>query len=567
MFIDQKLSKQLCYNFIVNNGIAWHDWIAPVNEKRFVKTRFYQFAYILADEGVILGGRRYGKTHIFRYKCSQNMLREKGRLESLITSYRRHHTVLLFENVVDIFENLKYFKRMLKTGDTRGSVKRDVVLELKLASGHTLYGVAASDNVRVPHIKGLSPRYKYGEEFQDYPETAYKILISTVDPKLCHEFYFGVADGRRDTPFYNLNERSKSFIRNKFIFSRRSDPNFKLKDLIKLEEEYAGDVDGFKNEVDAEWGSAKAGVWNMDMIMRSTAAQDISHDAKIMREIVITPDSLYSMADMEWMLLKELKLLPDVEDCAFGIDVGDVEATIILPYQKVKNKWYCSNIIALKNRITVSQAKDIIGILIKIFRPSFIGIDITNSPALADELKLANPLLSDYIYKVHFASKIQYGEQYVTDEEEASRLSKQLNKHIRAGDKIELTEKAKQFGTRIFSNLLQNSQIYFYFTSSIFEEFSSEVTTQSGEGYRIITPRNVHIPEACRCFAIGWWLQFGESLDIINSQVMNEENKYLPLPVSTGICGHQSYSEDVTNHPDMMASFEKILGFKNRILQ
>lgn len=509
--------RKLAFYFLFNHLPTFINYWGPKAYGRFCRVRLYQEPACLSKGGVFRGGRRWGKTFLITWKFIQAVFRLAGK-QQLLTTLRRAHRENVFDELQRILLSVPLFRAYLLTGQKRESIRRDITYSIEFKNKSVWYGIAVGDDPKATQIKGKGPALKIIDEAQDYPSSAAEILTSTEDPEGCEEYWAGVVDGRRDTAFYRAMEKSSTFRTSVFKFSRRYDPHFNQSNLRKLREIIEGGEEGdrFKQEVDAEHGNPITGVWNIDDIIRSIAYNPVDPFDKQMAEIVITPSS-FTSDDELFLILSRLPV--SVEPVIFGIDLGLAEPTTIMPFVLENDVWTCKSIIFVRDYVDITAQKKIIRSILERF-PSFMGagIDVTNSPAIADMLVAERGDWQNKIVRVRFNSNIVYGSEYIGDEEQAKRYFLEYGKKVRIGEVVQKAQKTKIFSTSYGSTLLAQKKISFYYHKTLVDDFSAEIAVHSVSsntgGVKIITPVNVHIPEAFRCFAVAHWTLAAEGVRI-----------------------------------------------------
>lgn len=510
--------RKLALHFIFNHPPSFANFFGPKGFGRYCRVRLYQEPAFLSEGGADQGGRRWGKTFKIVFKIVHGVFKYP-RKESLVAVFRRAHLKNVFEEVVKVLVGVDLFREYLLTGKERESVKRDILHEIKFKNGHTVYAIAVGDDPHAVQIKGRSPRLRFVDEAQDFPQQAANILSSTMDPEGVEEYWGGVVDGRRDTPFYKILEKSKRFFGRVFKFTRRYDPNFKQEDLARAAEDIEGGEfgDKFGQEVDAEHGSPESAVWNIDDVIDCIAKYDFGDATpKLMKHVIVTPRDYRRSGDKD--VDKEERnaifrnIVASQEVTIFGVDVGEAEPTMILPFSLESGMWVCKNRIELRDRVGTVEQGELIEHIVRMF-PNVIGIgvDVTNSPAIADVLSSSSEELAEKVVKVRFNSNIIYGFEFIETEDQ---IQKYLNegKKVKEGDNIELKQKCKMFTTEILRKMLKAREMLFWHDMELVENFTAESAKMVASGVRIDTPRTVHIPEAMRCFALAHHEKMGDEV-------------------------------------------------------
>lgn len=528
------LKRKLALHFVLHHTPTFADFFGPVGMGRFCKTRLYQKPAMLSTDGALQGGRRWGKTFIFIWKSVQGIF-IFPHSQQLITTLRQVHRDNIWIEVEKIIEGVRIFREYLLTGKKKGSIIYQPINHAKFKNGHDLFGIGVGDDPHAAQIKGKSPKQIFVDEAQLYPQRAATGLASTMDPSGCNVWWGGVVDGRRDTPFYAVLEKSTRFLKKIFKFSRRFDPHFCQDDLMKAAEEIEGGEQGdrFGQEVDAEHGNPTGAVWNIDDVIACMAPHDPGNvETRDIIGITITPSD-YVRGEDPAPLFRHM--IRGDEACVMGIDIGDAEPTMILPYVKKNDVWTLKNIIQMRDHVDVVSQKDIIKFVISQFPNTVaIGIDCTSSAAIADMLSFECRELEQKIVRVFFNKAIIYGFEYIRDEEQVARHLQETGKKVKIGDNVEKKAKVKPFSTEQARRLLASRSILFYYQRELVENFTAEFTRKGPSGVTtIVTPDNVHFPEALRCAAMAWW----EKLDPSPKPWVQPRANIPPTVVATGYWG------------------------------
>lgn len=486
---------KMCLYFIINHSPSFVNFFGPVAANEYVRLRPYQYPAFLSEKrAVFRGGRRWGKTFLLIWKGVINILTQPHKSQ-LLTTLRRTHVQNVFEPIIDIFNSVRFLRRFYKTGKEFGSVKRDVVKSIDFINGHQYIAISVGDDPKAAQIKGQSPAIKYIDEAQDYPTKASEVLSSTEDPTGCEEYWAGVVDGRRDTPFYVTCERSVVFQNSIFKFSRRYDPHFNQENLKKALEQLGQNSNRFMQEVDAEHGDPEQGAWNMNDVLVATEGYDDSkvHDMNV---ISLTPQE-YKRGISPISVVSKLR--GNDKETIIGVDYGEVQPTVIMPFEKENGVWICKHRIEMRDRVdTDAQAKMLSYISNLYSNLIAVGIDCTSSPALADLLEPDLP--EGKIVRVKFQANYPYGVMFIDSPEKQEMIFKESGTKPPIGAEIKRVMKVKNFTVSEGIKMLSRREVNFYYDPEIIEQFSAE----SEENGRIKTPPDVHIPEAFRCFVLAW---------------------------------------------------------------
>ena len=267
------LEEALCAHYIFNNGIAFNDYFVPQAWKgKPYLTRYYQYAVVLAEEAVIVGGRSWGKSVTLEAAIVKVMINGYG-VESVLTAFRRLHIRDREERIISYFESVPYFKMFLrgKEHTVRESVNRSPVYTIKLLNGHTHFGISIGDDPLAVNIQGPHPCYRFGEEFQFYPREAWVKFQAARDPRGSVDKFIGVTDGRSDTPYADLKSGQIERYRNcRFRISRRMEPYFDQETKKEVLDAFRSESSNeFLQQVDAQDGEPIFGYWNISDIQKN----------------------------------------------------------------------------------------------------------------------------------------------------------------------------------------------------------------------------------------------------------------------------------------------------------
>jgi len=528
-------NRKLALYFTIHHTPTFINFFGPVGEGQFCKIRLYQEPAALSRGGAYQGGRRWGKTFLLKWKAIQGVFRYP-RKEQLLAVFRRPHLKNIFEPIVAIILAVNLFREYLLTGKEYKSVSRDILHEIKFKSRHSFFAIAVGDDPLATMIKGRSPCRKSVDEAQDFPQRAANVLSSTMDPAGCEEEWAGVVDGRRDTPFFAILEKSERFRKRVFKFTRRYDPHFSQDDLLRAAEEIEGGERGdkFGQEVDAEHGNPIAAVWNIDDLIECVAGYDLGDvEPRAIAEIIITPKD-YSRGDDPVPLFTTLRRSD--APVLFGIDVGQAEPTMVLPFIQEGPVWVLKNIIQIRDHVDTVSQFDLVKYIISQFPGTIgVGVDVTQHPALADMLSSDSRELEQKITRVGFNKNVIYAFEYIRDEKQVQRYYQEEGKRVKIGDNVPRTQKTKNFSTEKARQILARRDVLFYYHPELVEDFTSEMSKTTQGGIRIDTPSNVHIPEAFRCFIMAHYEKLGE----VARPHEEQYETIMPSAAHSGLFGRQ----------------------------
>ena len=495
-----KQDKRLCHYFVMTNRLAFREKYMPIATGKYYKTRFYQVPPALVDDCVVYGGRSIGKSYDLEISIIQTIL-NVPKEESVLTAFRKTHIRDREERVITYIQQVPYFKLFFKgTNRTaRDSVSRSPVYCITLRNGHQHFGISIGDDPAAVMIQGHHPTHRFGEEFQFYPDSAWQKWQSTQDPRGSVDRYYGTVDGRIETPFRKLDGGVDKFKNNRFHVPQVAEPYFNQEKKRNAIETFGGkDANEYLQQILALWGEPLWGVWDEKAISECiNKVEDPKYAgllANRLKVIEITGKSYKSLTPAQ--ALHDLPKLPkEGLDVILGIDAGYTSRTVILPFFFYENKWQLRCRIMVKDKVIADDQAEIIDHISDFYGASVISIDCTSSEgkAPADSLcnvknkQYANKNYSDRILWVEFNKKMTIS--YKTD-----------------GTEVEDT--VKNATTGILYQMFDRQEFDIWFDEEILGDFNRETKRQNVTGsVSIITPPDVHIPEAFRCFAFGYFLK------------------------------------------------------------
>jgi len=521
-FLDRfSIKEKVNFYFLFHNSIAFRDFFLPKILRPDYKSRYYQYAPALCDELVWGGARTIGKSLDMNITIINKAIIHSNK-ESLVSAYRKTHIKDRLEDVISYMDADKFLKKFFKTESNtslKEAISRSPIYTIKLKNGHVISGISVGDDVNCIAIQGHHPQIRYIEETQSYPRHAWVKFQNTQAQEGSIDRYYGVPDGRIDTPFREMDTTIGKFKNKRFHISRRLDPNFTQEKKNQYIQTLGEDSNEFKSQVDAEWGERAWGVWNdqdiLDCFLRNAEGDYI----KRLQKIDVFRKDYKSPAESLYML----RSLPENGlDVILAIDTGYSEPTVILPFFYWKNKWNLETIISLKDRIIPDDQAEIIDYIADFYKASLISIDCTSADGRAPATSLCNPKRIEFANK-NYEKRVVMVEFTKTDligYQKPDNLEKQL---------IEITEKVKNHTTNILRTKFSNKDFCLSYDEDILLDFNSESQKKDSERTIIVTPRDVHIPEAFRCFAYAYWKAY-EKVEK-PSEEEYEEDYELAFPV------------------------------------
>jgi len=514
----ENIKQILAYYVIFKNRVMFRDFWLPEAWNQYYKTRYYQYPMALNDDVVVLGGRSCGKSVDMEGTICQTALTENNK-ESLVTAFRKMHIKDRLEKVISFFYSVRYWRKFL-LGDAdktlKYAVRRSPTYEIKLKNRHIIYGISTGEDPMAIAIQGTHTHFRYMEEAESYIKDAWTKFQSARDPKSVRDRFTGTVDGRIDSPFFEMDTKISKFKNKRFHLSRRLEPWFDQETKNNLIETFKGETSNeFKQQCDGEWGEPVWGVWpEKDIIKCLDKREDPQQPGVFANQIInitLTPNDYKNMSPDQ--VLWSLPKLPanDLE-VIIGIDGGYSEPTVVLPFFYYKNKWNLQCKILLRDKIIPDDQAELIDYICDFYNAMIIPIDCTSADGRAIAQALTNPKRQEYVNKkypervvhVNFNSTEVIG---YTDEDRNFREGEE-NKKLK---EVEIKERVKNLTTIELYKMFSNHMFNIYYDEDLLGEFNSEVQKKSSSGnYIILTPRDVHIPEAFRAFSYGWWKKYGK---------------------------------------------------------
>ena len=502
-----KLHNQaLCLYFIFHHQVAFQDFFMPIGTRRFFKTRFYQYAFSLAETGVLLGGRAFGKSICLNARIMRGTTIYRG-VESLLTAFRRTHVRDRIEDVISYILNIPYLRQFL-AGDpdrtTKGSITRTPIYSVKFKNGHILTGISVGDDPNSVMIQGHHPLLKYGDEMAWYPRPAWTKFQETADPKGTIDFFTGCKDGKLDTPFRQMDGRIEKYRHHRFSISRIMEPWWNQKIKRERIEAFGSETSNeYLNQIMADWGEPVVGLWS-EADIRSCFDKSELRDGvytSSMRVIAISPRDYKpkDAAERSNLLVELFYEIPGPDpnaDVIFAIDAGYSAPTeiLILVRDPRSLKWVLRTRVELIDRVMVDHQADCIDFLDSICHPKWIAIDCSSGEGKAVASALANPL------RTEFADK-GYSDRIVWVEFQKKMV---VSHKLKDGVWTPVEESIKNHTTTILQGMFARQEFLFSFDEQLLVEFMAEGKRQARDATtseRIATPSWVHCPEALRTFA------------------------------------------------------------------
>ncbi len=478
------LSRQLCLQYVLTDPVAFRDYWVPkvVRRPYWHRLNFTPILHKIDDgDSSVYQGRGSGKSFaILEPEIVRWGVNHPGE-ESMVTSLRSAHTADRMERAIEYFETIPFFKMFVV------NIKRSPLYEIKLKTGHVIYGVAVGDDAEAKMAQGKHVSRLMIEEAHQFPERAFLKVMGSKDPRGCITLMIGVPDGRLNTPFRRADGEYDSFRGRNIHLSRRSDPLFDRKTKRELIDFYKGeDSELFKQEVDAEWGQPTWGAWDMDDIYRCQSDE-------LLR--------VYQKEEFDGQRYKHMKisaaaLLADLTGrfrqgrCVVALDVGYTQPTSIGVFEEWLDRWYLIARIELTNKMEHDAQSEFIAEIGRRYQAERIAIDATEGEgrAIAQTLEQTEQW-KDRIIRVAFQESLLTGWEAPKEGEETELK--------------ETWEPTKSVATRELRRMFSAKKVALPKDDKIYGDFNAELEHRTPEGMRrVITPANVHITDMMRVFAI-----------------------------------------------------------------
>lgn len=325
-------------------------------------------------------------------------------------------------------------------------------------------------------------------------------------------------------PFITLNingESARRVLKNIFQYKIKDIINknhsyqtdyLEYKVITKQEEQYKGFVYNLEVEKDetyvsnyivhnclALWGEPVWGVWDEQAINDCIDKKESSKYPGLlvnkMNVVEVTAKS-YQDSTPAFALAQMLPLPEKGLDVILGIDAGYTSPTMVLPFFWYENKWQLRSRIVLKDKIIPDDQADLIDYIADFYDAGIICIDCSSGEGRAPATSLANPNNPKYKDK-------KYDERVLMLEFQQNMIMQYK------ADGEEIKEKVKAGTTTVLRQMFARHQFLIYNDEDLLGEFNREAKRKTVTGETILTPDNVHIPEAFRCFAYGYHEKYG----------------------------------------------------------
>jgi hypothetical protein len=478
-----RLSRAVCLRYVLRHPVAFREyWTPKVSRRRFWHRYTFSPIVLAKDQGdtALYCGRAVGKSFAaFEPEIVRKALARPGE-ETLVTSFRRVHTSDRMERAIDYFELIPFLKLYQRR------ILRSPVFHIELHNDHNIYGIAVGDDNEARTAQGKHASTILFEETQQYPLRAFLKLDGAKDPRGCTTIMVGVPDGRLDTPFRKADENYTGFEGRRIHLSRRQDPYFDRKTLRTSAEVFGGeDSDLFKQEVDAEWGHPAWSAWDLETIYRCFEPKLLPRvvvevSGKQYRERGLTPEVV--CAELPGRVYRHARV-------RIAMDVGYSEPSAILVLEEWQERHWLSARVMLVNRMEHDDQAAILSAIGALYEADEIGIDTSEGEGRA----IAATLDLDPRWGPH-AGRPSRIVRYVAHEH-------RVVEYDDAGDEVK--EPARDIGTRTLRSLFSHRDLALPNDEDIPSEFNQEKETRTADGKRrIITPKDVHVSDSFRVFAL-----------------------------------------------------------------
>ena len=517
MKLDPEIRKALAYYVIMKHPREFRDFFGPIAWQKPFKLRYYQYQYNIIIECTVYGGRSFGKSITLEFDMLQNSLNIYNE-ESLLTTFRRMHIKDRFEKVISYFTRIPYFRKFLKgSGDktTKDSITRTPFYDIHLRNGHSLKGISVGDDPLAVAIQGTHPVRRYIDEMQNYPKEAWVKFQSTRDPKGSYDKFYGCCDGRLDTPYYELDRKSKKFKNKRFHISRLMEPYFNQDDKLNLIQTFGSEnSNDYLQQVLAQHGEPSWSVWPEQAIRACIDKEEVKAGTGILKnhiDFITISAKDYALAGTPQVFLQHLRIPKGTSDVILAIDAGYSEPTCILPFMHINHRWHLYTIIELIDRMIPDDQTEVIDYIADFFNAQMIPIDCSSADGRAVASSLQNPKREEYVNK-------NYKDRVIWVEfQKYFEVGKKFNEKKQEEEPIK--EKVKDKTTTVLRQMFANQDFFLYYCEDLLVQFNAEKQRRSITGRtEIVTPDWVHIPEAFRCFAAAYFQKYLVVKDLVEEE-------------------------------------------------
>jgi hypothetical protein len=502
------IDKKLCLYFIFQNSIAFRDFFVPQAFHKLFNTYYYQYAPALSTELCWGGARGTGKSYDLEFKIVERAFNSPPGEEHLLTSFRRSHIKDRMERVISLISLVPYLRQFL-VGDTSKSLKsavtRTPVYSVRFKNGTEIAAISVGEDPQAVLIQGRHPVYRYIEEAGFYPQEAYMKFQNTQAPSGSKDCFYGIPNGRLDSPFFEMMHKLKKFKNKRFRVHRALEPNWtqelKREKLSAFKTVTSND---WLQEIEAQDGTPAYGYWSeVDIRKNIDFTESAEYPGVIAKQLLTIAISAKDYEGLDpAQALNRLPQIPEGCEVILGIDAGYSQPTVILPFYFYQKKWNLQCKIMLTDRMISDDQTELIDYIANFYK-AYLGIDTSSADGRDIASALCNPKNAEYANeqydkRVFF---IDFRAVVVTSYKKVQRGSDPENIEIE-----ELKEDLKMLTSKVLRDKFYNVEFNILYDEDFIPDFLSETQKRiAHHEFTIYTPANVHVPEACRAFVGAWW--------------------------------------------------------------
>lgn len=486
------------FHFVLKNSVAFRDFWGPSlwTTDQYRHTRYYQYSAALAESALVLGGRGWGKSKDLEFSLMQDCLRP--RQEILLTAWRRAHVSDRMMTLIDWMRRDEFLGSLVPKTRGEPSIQKQPRFEIHFMNGTVLYGASVGDDPLAANIQGPHPQIRYIEEAQFYPRTAFEKFQSTAHEAGTKDRVYGIRDGRRDTPLYEMDMSHDDyplFDDERYAIPQIMSPYFNEADQRRKIRALGGDdTPEYLNQVLAKWGEPMLGAWKLEDII------DCMDSSQRMKFARITPKSMESTPPA--FVIEGLSKPPDgVKSCLLCVDPAYSEATTAMCFWLADdNKWHAEWVLEIKNKVDSVTSAEILALLFREMRGNQLAVDVTGG----DGRGIRNDLLDDekswslspsQVIGVGFNETVVTG--VVIEEDDWGPVGVAETREDTARNNSIIT----------LRRLFADRSFWLPYSQKVLDDFISETRKMGARDWKLVVPRNVHIPEVFRVFSHAWFLR------------------------------------------------------------
>jgi len=478
----------------MTNPVAFRDFWGPRvrTTVSYRHTRYYQYAPALCDSALVEGGRGWGKSMGMEFDLLQDCICSPNK-EILLTSWRRAHVNDRMNVLINWFRMEPFFGSFVPKTRGEPSIQRQPRYEISFRNGTVLYGASVGDDPLCANIQGPHPHIRYIEEGQFYPRKAFEKFQSTAHEAGTKDRFYGIRDGRRDTPWYEMDTDHLSYPQfngHRFAVPQLASPYFNESEKLKKVKSLGGeDSSEYLNQVLAEWGEPLAGLWKLEDI------QECMNPSSRMKHWLTSPAKM-RIQPFD-ILLAELDVPPkDAKYVILAVDPAWSEATTILCFwEDGQGAWHTEWSVGMRNKVSQQDTARFISMIAHKMRANKIAIDTTGgdgrgvfqnlseegNPWSVPRSMLVAVGFNDTVVVDRVSEKDEYGYIMGVEEMKEERVIHNCINELR--------------------RLFHDRKISMPYSQKVLDEFNSETRKMGVSDWRIVVPRTVHVPETFRVFA------------------------------------------------------------------